>query len=186
MKTGLIKTVGTYAVCWGTIVSFTILLTLVFSFLGTLMCTLLAGMMMGAVKPSKWLSVPISIMFPTIILALTRWTRTEFTPGQIAGLACLCLAAFWGIYLGAALVVSTEKKSSRVSADRAAGLPAPAIAQPLEVIQGKWTRDTHDPAGHAEKQVIEIHDHDLTVLVIDEQGHKRLAAHGAVQLGGAT
>src|ERR1035438_8644004 len=43
------------------LVFFVVLLTLVFSFLGTIICAALAGMMMGATRPSRWLSVPTAM-----------------------------------------------------------------------------------------------------------------------------
>ena len=48
-----IKAALKHAAAWGIVVGFVSLLTIIFSFLGTLFCAALGGMMMGASKAHK-------------------------------------------------------------------------------------------------------------------------------------
>ena len=75
MNATAIRTAGRYLGAWGAIVVGVILLSVIFTFLGTLTCAVLVGMMMGAVKGARWFSVLVSFIFPAVILGMVRTTR---------------------------------------------------------------------------------------------------------------
>lgn len=60
MNAVAVRTAGRYLGAWGAIALCVILLSLLFTFLGTITCAVLAGMMMGAFKDAKWFSVSVS------------------------------------------------------------------------------------------------------------------------------
>ena len=94
---------------------------LLFTFLGTITCAVLAGMMMGAFKGAKWFSVSVSLVFPGVIFGMARGRRVELMPQQIVLLAAFASASFWVTYLVSAFVFFCEQKAeSRPSS------PAPA------------------------------------------------------------
>src|SRR5437660_3801527 len=94
-----IKTAFKYASAWSMVAAFVALLTIIFSFLGTLFCTALAGMMMGTTKASPKLSIPFSVLCPGILLAILRVQKSELAQRQITFLVIISLVAFWAIYL---------------------------------------------------------------------------------------
>jgi len=55
------------------------LLTFIFSFLGTIFCAALVGMMLGAFKDLRWQSVSFSFLLPAVLVAVLRVTRAELT-----------------------------------------------------------------------------------------------------------
>src|SRR5215472_10595858 len=97
---------------WSIVVIFLALLTIIFSFLGTLFCAALGGMMMGATKASGKLSLPFSVLCPGILFALLRFQKSELPERQIIVLMVLCLAAFWAIYVVSAAVMAHEQKEA--------------------------------------------------------------------------
>ena len=108
------KTLGTvcgHVAGWCAIVSFVLLLTFIFSFLGTIFCAVLAGMMLGSMRPRRWHSVPISLLFPATIFLMLRAMKAELLERQIDLLSLLCLGAFWLTFLLAGVVVSAEQKA---------------------------------------------------------------------------
>ena len=67
-----IKTGLKYFSAWSLVALFVALLTIVFSFLGTLFCAALGGMMMGATRASLKMSLPFSLLCPGLLLAILR------------------------------------------------------------------------------------------------------------------
>jgi hypothetical protein len=170
-----IKTAFKYAGAWSVALAFVTLLTIIFSFLGTLFCAALGGMMMGATKASGKLSVPFSVFCPGVLFALLRFQKSELPQRQVTVLVVICLAAFWAIYLLSALVMAQEQKAG--SANRKP-MPAPkpelpnataVIAAPparLEPkqLEGHWCSETP-------KRTMDIKDGGLELSTLDADGH---------------
>jgi len=112
MSSSLFRKVVAYAGLWAGVTFFVVLLTMVFSFLGTIICAALAGMMMGATKPSRWLSVPMSLLCPAIIFIVLRVTKAELSHQQMGLVSALCFGIFWALYVGAAWLMAVESKQA--------------------------------------------------------------------------
>src|SRR5579859_5714182 len=110
MNSAPLKTALKYAGAWSIVLVFVTLLTIIFSFLGTLFCAAIGGMMMGATKAAKKLSIAFSALCPGVLLATMRSQKTELPQNQVIVLAVLCLAAFWMLYLMSLCLVAYEKK----------------------------------------------------------------------------
>src|ERR1041385_9126999 len=107
-----IKTAFKYVGAWSMVAAFVALLTIIFSFLGTLFCAALGGMMMGVTKAAGKLSVAFSVLCPAVLLALLRFQKSELPQRQIIILMVICLAAFWAIYIVSAAVMALEQKQA--------------------------------------------------------------------------
>lgn len=100
-----------YLVGWVLIIAFVVLLSLIFSFLGTIICAALAGMMMGATRMPRLSSVAVSLIFPGVITGVLRLSHSELEDKQIIFLGILCLALYWVIYSVLFKLVSQEQAS---------------------------------------------------------------------------
>jgi hypothetical protein len=203
------RTAGRYLGAWGAMVLFVVLLSLLFTFLGTITCAVLAGMMMGAFKGAKWFSVSVSLVFPGVIFGMARGARVELTPQQIALLAVLCFGTFWVTYLVSAFVFFCEQKDRK-----SARSPAPApqdetLAQGAQVaatsatmaadvlgsaepgkescfdqLQGDWVCEASGTGNSLCKKVIQIKESKLELKTVDASGRTTLLATGDVTLQG--
>src|SRR5581483_4112244 len=104
-----------HAGAWGIVLAFVALLTVIFSFLGTLFCAALGGMMMGATRASKRFALIFSLLCSGVLLGVLRSQRTELAAKQVTILAMLCLAAFWFLYVVSLSLVAFEKNADRVA-----------------------------------------------------------------------
>src|SRR5260370_35897434 len=93
-----IKTAVQYLLGAAAIALFVSLLTFIFSFLGTIFCAALAGMMLGAFKNLRWQSVPFSFLFPAVIVTVLRVSKAELAANQVLVLALSAFGAFWLTY----------------------------------------------------------------------------------------
>ena len=115
------RNAGRYLGAWAAIVMCVVLLSCLFTFLGTITCAVLIGMMMGAFKGARWFSVAVSLVFPGVIFGMVRGARVELTQQQVILLAAVCFGIFWVTYLVSAVVFFCEQKGKKPSE-----LPAPA------------------------------------------------------------
>ena len=214
MNAKTLRTVSSYIAGWCALVSFVLLLTFIFSFLGTIFCAVLAGMMLGAMKPHRWYSVPISLLFPVSISLVLRAMKADLPERQINLLSLLCLGAFWLAFFLAAALVSAEQKARTTPGPRP-GPPSPAappqerqpageraapmrwMAAPreavcarragltLERLQGTWRRKAATGNGEAHEDVLEIKGRDLVLKEVDGAGRVHWAAEGFVGLEAA-
>ena len=207
MNAVAVKTAGRYLGAWGAIVLCVILLSLLFTFLGTITCAVLAGMMMGAFKGAKWFSVSVSLVFPGVIFGMARGARVELAPQQVTLLAALCFGTFWVTYLVSAFVFfceQKEKKSPKLPApalpDRTAALDAQVAATAcvpaadllgstvtasgscLEHLQGNWVCEASSAGEPRYKKVIQIKEAKLELRTVDASGRTTLLATGDVTL----
>lgn len=185
----------------GAIVFFVVLLTVIFSFLGTIICAVLAGMMVGSMKHERWQAVPIAIVFPAVIFTLLQGSKGELVQRQIVLLALLCFGAFWITYLVTAGLIWLERRQPAavtLAPSGSAALAAesepeknveePARAQPisplsLESLQGQWVCETATQDNEAQKKRIVIRDNQVTLSVVDPDGQARTVAKGELKLG---
>jgi hypothetical protein len=215
MSAKTLRTVSGHIAGWCAIAFFVLLLTFIFSFLGTIFCAVLAGMMLGAMKPHRWHSVPISLLFPAAISVMLRAMKAELPERQIDLLSLLCLGSFWLAFFLAALLVSAEQKArtapvagpgepSRPAAPRE---PAPAVGQaapdcrlaiPPEAVstgsadgltlarlQGRWWWKGANGKCEAHEKVLEIKGYNLVLKEVDGAGQVHWEAEGTLRLDGA-
>jgi len=207
MNAAAIRTAGRYLGAWGAIVCFVVLLSLLFTFLGTITCAVLAGMMMGAFKGARWFSVSVSLVFPGVVFAMVRGARVELTPQQVILLAAVCFGTFWVTYLVSAFVFFCEQKGRKspklpapapqqktlepggqVAATGCAlaaeplGSAVPARESCLEQLQGNWVCEASSAGEPLGKKVIQINEAKLELKAIDASGRITLLARGDVTL----
>lgn len=145
------------------LVFFVVLLTAIFSFLGTLTCCVLVGMMMGSARGSRAYAIPVSLVFPAVTMALFLFPEPSVPIPKAVSLSGLGFGAFWVTYAVTFAVIALEGRGSgqdaRAStsalalASTASGDPAPAgsvsapadtscaeppIDAPLAELQGRW------------------------------------------------
>src|ERR1051326_4502643 len=94
MNVPALKTVLRHLAGWGMVLLFTVLLTVIFSFLGAFFCAALAGMMLGSFKGSQGRTVTLSVIFPAVLFAVLRVGGAELLMNQVLMLTLLCLATF--------------------------------------------------------------------------------------------
>jgi hypothetical protein len=186
-----IRTAGKYLGAWGAIVLGVILLSVIFTFLGTITCAVLVGMMMGAVKGARWFSVLVSLVFPGVIFGMVRTARMELTPQQVVLLGALCFSTFWGTYLVSAFLFfceQRERKPSKVTAPAGSlaaeplGSILPARESCLEQLEGNWVCEAASAGEPRHKKIIQIKEAKLELKSIDASGQITLLARGDVML----
>jgi hypothetical protein len=117
------RQVGTYGVL-ALVVS---IVTVLFSYLGTICVALLAGMMIGTLPHSKWQAFRASWIFPAVMIGMLQLWNVEVEFRRQLDLAGLCVAAFWVVYLLTVLVMRFEAKQS--VAEEKTGVPAASLAE---------------------------------------------------------
>src|SRR5689334_23944163 len=169
---------------------FVSLLTFIFSFLGTIFCAALAGMMLGAFKNLRWQSVPCSFLFPAVIVGVLRVTRAELAANQVLVLAVCAFGAFWLTYVAAAFLLAFERKSqparpvasipqSHPEANRTRGELS------LGVLEGKWLFDTRANHHALPEKVLEFKQQKVVLSVTEPGGGVNLVAECRVKLDGS-
>jgi hypothetical protein len=202
MNLGATLTALKHLTCWFIVVFFVALLTFIFSFLGTIMCAVLTGMMLGAMKYSRWRSIPVALIFPGVSVGLLQVMKTEMMRNQILALAALCFATFWLGYLMGSVLISAERKAQGAPAQTVPpdvarttdshAVPqtsptSPACARPaaefiLEELEGHWCCEPTDATQQSCRKLMEIKDHKLALTIIEADGHRRRVADGNVRL----
>jgi hypothetical protein len=109
---GALQHLGGFAVA----AFFVFLLSFTFSFLGTIFCAAVGGMMLGAVRGYRWQSIPVSLLFPGVILVLLKGMRTELGDRQVLLVALACFGIFWLTYGVAAALFVVEGRGKAPSA----------------------------------------------------------------------
>jgi hypothetical protein len=94
---------GTALVCSVT------LLTLIFSFLGTITCAVLVGMMFASGRGVKWEAIPASLVFPAVIVAFMPSESANLSRNQCVLLPIICLGAFWIAFMATLAVRYLEE-----------------------------------------------------------------------------
>jgi hypothetical protein len=147
------------------------LLTLLFSFLGTISSGALLGMVFGTMKPGRWRVLLVSSVFPLVSLAFAHLLTAE----KNLLLAGLCLGVFWTSYELTSLALALERKPETSS-------PAPKVEaarieqQPpydpnLVELQGVWTAESANQA--SPPTILEFSRDRLTVKAFATDGTER-------------
>ncbi|HEY5910358.1 MAG TPA: hypothetical protein VJA21_07115 [Verrucomicrobiae bacterium] len=120
------KVIGGYIAGWVLVIFFVLLLTLIFNFVGTIICAALAGMMLGAARLRAWQSLALSAVFPGVISTFLLVTKAELPATQIVLLSLICFGIFWLIYVAVWALVRQEASQPAGSSAR----PATGSARP--------------------------------------------------------
>jgi len=204
IRAGPLKATAQYVGGLALAAFFVVLLSFTFSFLGTILCAALSGMMLGALRSYKWHAIPVSLLFPLVIFTLLKGMKTELGGRQVIFVALACFATFWLTYGVAALLFRFEGKGQPLAGCSAPSRPMPD-ARPsreqaaqtagslnsqgpkangwlsLEMLQGDWFGQT---GAHTQFQScrISIHEERLTLLGVDSSGHARILARAQLKL----
>ena len=182
------------------------LVTLLFTFLGTIAAAALVGMMAGATRQWRWQIVLVSLVFPGVIAGFMHFIKTDLTPQQNFVLSLVCFGAFWLTYLLTCALGHFEKReesagepAARMEAPRPAtdarpGTEGGHTADPLVVraetscelglaeLQGTWSRETPGVNGQACKKVIVVTRGKLAISMVGLDGTPRIVCQGDVRL----
>ncbi len=174
-----------YAVGWLLTISFVVLFTLIFNFVGTLICAALAGMMMGAARLGWWQSFTVSLLFPAVVSLFFEVSKAELRAGQVGLIALLCFSLFWIIYFGLRALTPQESSAPKrvhvagvisrkqAGADtRTSGVLPKSPAVNLALLQGEWLSGTQSNGSKAQKR-LQINKDTLVVSLTDEFGRVR-------------
>ena len=189
---------------------FVSLLTLIFSFLGAILCAVLAGMMVAVARLPAWHSFVISLISPGVLLTILRTSKADMSDRQMAVLTLLCLGCFWLTYVvawglrlyeqkgQANSAVAAARRGSAGSAAGAAGERAGASAAPgpgsppafsaaaggaltLEALQGQW-RCGLGANGSTRQKLMKIERERLELICNDEAGAVSFATQAQIRL----
>lgn len=168
----------------------TVLLTLLFSFLGTLSMTVVMGVIMGSARRWRWQSLPVSVVFPAVILGLSHYSKIEVPQERVNLIALVCVIAFWGVFGMMFCMRFFEQKESVPSATPA-GQVTPNGSTPgveddalrafsLAALRGSsWVSDKQaDPSG--QRKTLQIEGGKFELSVSAPGGRSRVVARGEV------
>ena len=172
---------------------FVVLLSFTFSFVGTLFCAALAGMMLGTLGAHRWHAIPVSLLFPLVIFTLLKGMRTELGERQVLIVSLACFSIFWVIYGLAATLFVFERKGQPPAGCAGPIRPVPAVPTEragtlkhngwlsLEMLQGNWAGEAN---GHPQFQSrrIRIQRDGLTLFGVDSSGQAKVLAQAEVKL----
>ena len=167
---------------WLVLAGVVLLLTLLFNFFGTLSSAALTGVMLGAIKHRRWLTLPVSLVFPGVVFALMYLSKVELEGQKRIVVPALCFGIFWMTYLVTCVMAVSEGKEAS-SRPQAATAPAKSIEKlRLDQLQGRWICESTDRNSRIKKKVIEITDGRLALSEFDADGQERLHVEGGVRL----
>lgn len=166
-------------------------LTLLFSFLGTITCGAVFGMMFGPLKRSTWQVSVVSLLFPLVSLAFSHLVTFE----RSLLLAALCFGVFWTSYLltrtalyfeASQLTSSAPALAHRSATDQPSTSGAsetraePAYDPGLEELQGRWARQDASRDNISPIETIEIARDRFLVTACGADGKPRTVCFGPV------
>ena len=170
---------------WGAAILFVVTLaTWLFSLLGTIACAALTGLMLGGARRWHWQIVPVSLVFPAVVVAHLQIWQTGITAHAGSWTALLCWGAFWLAYLGTFIVVSFEKQPTTTteegSAKAAPGWAAAPPADELELaqLQGTWSQETTAPDGQPRLKLLEVTGQEAVLHTLGCDGRIKSSAKG--------
>jgi hypothetical protein len=190
MRTVPLKAAAQYAGGLAIGTFFVVLLSFIFSFLGTIFCAALAGMMLGTLHTHKWQSIPVSLLFPLVIFTLLKGMKTELEERQILLVSLACFSVFWLTYGMAATLSFFERKRqpaagrpSQIRPASAGGAEAPKRngCLSLEMLQGDWSPEASYPAPFQIRR-IRIQKEKLTLSVAEPGGKVRILGSAQLKL----
>ncbi len=179
------------------------LITFVFSFLGTILCGAVVGMMTGASRKWRWSLLLVSLVFPGAMMASLRISKSEGVWTDSLGLPLVCFAIFWATYLLTLGLLHLEKRPEPLPARPAPAKPegaadehvrgpattapsseaAEAPAEPgLDELQGTWVQEATAPDGRPCQKIIEVAEGRVVLSLSDFSGRTRLLCQGKAKL----
>lgn len=187
MNSTAIKFLGQRIVLWLVLVAVVALLTLLFTVLGTITCAVLTGMMMGAVRHPRWQTIPVSLVFPGVVIVLVRIAKVELVGSQRILLPALCFSAFWLMYLFSCALVRFEQKTGNKPEVAPASRPPEREPKPVEELrldqlQGKWIYEIRSQNGDLTKSILEINGRHLSLSRTGSDGRAHLLAQASLKL----
>jgi hypothetical protein len=206
MNSTPLRVVGKALGTWLIILLFVSFLTFTFNFLGTILCAVVIGMMMGASRHAKWQIVPVSLIFPAVVFFMLRWVKTGLASDQVRTVSILCFAAFWLTFALTALLRLVEKSQSPSDAIKSHSLargnstlalsgPAPvrgsldpvslavapaAVPLSLALLQGRWAEASTAP--DISRRKLEIINEQIAVRGFSSDGHLDWEAQGRLKV----
>jgi hypothetical protein len=182
------------------------LVTLLFTFLGTIASAALVGMMAGATRKWRWQIILVSLVFPGVIAGFMHFTKTNLTAQQNTVLPLVCFGTFWLTYLltcalgyfekrETAAAESAGKPAARIEASRPAmaadtgteaaplaGCPKALCDPDLTKLQGTWSEETAGVNGQSGRKVIEVVRDKLALSIVGLDGQAQTVWRGDVRL----
>ena len=178
---------------WCALVGVTVLLTVLFSFLGNLTVAVVTGLVLGSARRWRWNSIPISLVFPAVILGLSHYFKIELPPEKVYLMALVCGGAFWGVYGMTFCLHILEQKEEVPSAmakgraDQLGGTFKTESSAPrgfsLAALRGSWTCEDAGANGSPQHKTLRIEDGKFALTVSEPGGRLREIARGEVSLG---
>jgi len=174
---------------WVVLVVVVGLLTLLFSLLGTISCAVIIGVMMGASRRWRWQSIPISITFPAVIVALSRVSKTELDWPHTIKMASLCFGVFWATHVATFLLMFFERQPESPTSNKSppAASSAEQVKQEavagcsLEDLRGTWICETTARDGERQEKILTISEDEFSVSQKTPDGKRRLLTKGKVE-----
>ena len=204
MNSTPIRDAGKALGMWMAIVAFVAFLTFAFNFLGTILCAVVIGMMMGSTRHAKWQIIPVSLIFPALVLLLLGLSRTELSRDQVNAVAGLCFGAFWITYGLTSILRSVEgqqapgAKAAKPCATPEKEVPTTACGQQspeilcsttsaqalelsLEMLQGWWQGEASGES-HQRRRTLQITADQIAVKGLNAEGGICWEAKGGLRV----
>ena len=183
VKKGLVRVGGLCALA-----GVTVLLTLLFSFLGTFTCAVIAGLILGSGRRWQWDSIPVSLVFPAVILSLSHFSKVDLPPGKVQLVALVSGGAFWAV-LGLAFSFRFLERNgeppppAEVGVVRTSGTEAgspPALD--LASLRGSWTCEESRADGTGICRTLQIEAGRFVLTESKSRSRERVVARGEVSV----
>jgi hypothetical protein len=184
MKLGLVRLGGLCA-----LTGLTVLLTLLFSFLGNLSCAVVAGMILGSGRRWQWDAIPVSLIFPAVILILSHFSKVDVPASKLHLVALVSSGAFWGVMGLTFSLRFLERKpdapSTPAGASRGREIEAPPASLSLATLSGNWTCETSSAPGAGQSKILSIEEGKFVLTERRLRGRDRVLARGEVMVNPA-
>lgn len=132
------------------VVGLVVLVSAIFSVVGTISCCVVFGMMLGSLRASKWDTILISMLFPVVTIVLLQFPAPAVPLPKAILMAGVTFATFWGVCLLTHLLMLAEKRGK--SPDSADGRmeagqqgAGPPLDPELTALQGRWVNVPDEP-----------------------------------------
>jgi hypothetical protein len=171
------------------LVVFVSLVTFMFSFLGTILCAVMIGMMVGFSRKWRWMFILLSLLFPAVLVVSlhTSSSRSELSLFDNIRLASVGFVTFWGAYAVTRALSFLEGGSNNTSGglsavparlEGASRAEAPSWHElELEESQGAWFQEAAESAGCPW-----VEQNELTMSLMREDGGTQIVAEGGLQV----
>lgn len=174
---------------WAVLLLVVGLLTLLFSLLGTIFCAVVVGVMMGASRRWRWQAIPVSVVFPLVIVTLSRVSKTELDWHHTIQMAVLCFAVFWATYAATYLLMFLERPSESLTPTRgmrttsasAQTSEAEVVECSLADLRGTWVCETTTRDGERQERVMTISKDEFSLSRKASDGKCRVLTQGKVK-----